>query len=206
MSKRLLDVFFALGGLVVTAPVLGLAALAIWLESGSPVLYRQTRVGKNNTAFGMYKLRSMRVDSDVPVSLTLVDDPRVTRVGRVLRRTRIDELPQLINVLRAEMSVVGPRPERPEFVSRFAAELPDYNRRHRVRPGITGLAQVKLGYDASAREKLVYDLDYVEMHPIGRDLAILRGTVAVLLTRSLQDGVSIDDISEYDLDRREITD
>lgn len=201
-AKRLFDLIFASVGLVGTAPIVGLAALAIWIESGTPVLYRQTRVGRNNRCFGMYKLRSMRVDSDVPTSLTMIDDPRVTRVGSVLRRTRVDELPQLVNVLRGEMSVVGPRPERPEFVRRFASELPEYNHRHRVRPGITGLAQVKLGYSASAREKLVYDLDYADCHSLRRDLGILGGTITVLATRSLQDGVSPEDITRYHLDGR----
>lgn len=202
MRRRLFDLVVASVGLVASSPIMGLAALAIWIESGRPVLYTQTRVGQHNRSFGMYKLRSMRVDSDVPTSLTLINDPRVTRVGRLLRRTRIDELPQLVNVLRGEMSVVGPRPERPEFVARFAAELPDYNRRHRVRPGITGLAQVKLGYSASARDKLRYDLVYADSPSLRRDLAILWGTAAVLLTRSIQDGVSSADIRRYDLDGR----
>lgn len=202
MRKRLFDIVVAASGLVATAPIVAFAAVAIWIESGAPVLYRQTRVGKDNESFGMYKLRSMRVDSDIPTSLTMINDPRVTRVGRVLRRTRIDELPQLVNVLRGEMSIVGPRPERPEFVARFAAELPEYNRRHSVRPGITGLAQVELGYSAAARDKLTYDLDYAKSPSLRRDLSILRGTAAVLVTRSLQDGVSPDDISRYHLGGR----
>ena len=184
-SKRAFDILLALVVLVVSTPFLVLTALAVWLESGSPILYRQERVGENGRLFTLNKFRSMRKDAEqgTPVWAQAEDD-RVTRVGRLIRRTRLDELPQLWNVLRGDMSFVGPRPERPFFVNQLAEQVPFYEQRHTVKPGITGWAQVKYRYGASfedALEKLRYDLYYVKHLSIPFDLTILFDTVKVVL-------------------------
>ena len=162
-----------------------LTAIAVWLESGSPILYRQERVGGNGRVFTLNKFRSMRRNAEqgTPVWARAVDD-RVTRVGRFIRKTRIDELPQLWNVLRGDMSLVGPRPERPFFVAQLAEQFSFYPHRHAVKPGITGWAQVKYPYGASmkdALEKLRYDLYYVKHVSVLFDLTILFDTVKVVL-------------------------
>jgi lipopolysaccharide/colanic/teichoic acid biosynthesis glycosyltransferase len=165
-AKTAFDRVFALSLLLVAAPVMLLAALLVKLTSRGPVLYSQTRLGRDGTPFRLFKIRSMIHDCE---SLTgarwcLPGDPRITPVGHVLRRTHLDEFPQLWNVLRGEMSLVGPRPERPEMVPGLEGALPDYRRRLAVRPGLTGLAQVHLPPDTdldSVARKLVYDLYYV---------------------------------------------
>ena len=184
-SKRVFDIVLALVGLVVAAPFVLLTAIAVWLESGSPVLYRQERVGENGRVFTLNKFRSMRKDAEqgTPVWARAEDD-RVTRVGRFIRQTRLDELPQLWNVLRGDMSFVGPRPERPFFVNQLAEQIPFYEQRHAVKPGLTGWAQVKYRYGASfedSLEKLRYDLYYVKHLSIPFDLTILFDTVKVVL-------------------------
>ena len=184
-SKRAFDVILALVGLVVALPFVLLTALAVWLESGAPVLYRQERVGENGRLFTLNKFRSMRKDAEqgTPVWAQAEDD-RVTQVGRFIRQTRLDELPQLWNVLRGDMSLVGPRPERPFFVNQLAEQIPFYEQRHTVKPGLTGWAQVKYRYGASfedAVEKLRYDLYYVKHLSIPFDLTILFDTVKVVL-------------------------
>jgi sugar transferase (PEP-CTERM system associated) len=183
--KRGVDVVMAAVGLVIAAPLMALTAIAIRMDSRGPIFYRQERVGQGGRIFTLWKFRSMRVDAerDTPVWASDADD-RVTRVGRVVRFTRLDELPQLWNVLRGEMSLVGPRPERPFFVEQLAAQIPFYNTRHVVRPGITGWAQVKYRYGSSvedAMEKLRYDLYYIKHLSIGFDLTILIDTVKVVL-------------------------
>jgi sugar transferase (PEP-CTERM system associated) len=186
--KRLFDIVVSLTLLVFASPVMLLAALAIWLESGcrGPVLYRQQRVGLDGRYFEVMKFRSMGIDAEVDgrAVWAALNDPRVTRVGRVIRTTRIDELPQVFNVLKGDMSFVGPRPERPEFVADLAAHIPYYEHRHRVKPGITGWAQLCYPYGASvddAREKLQYDLYYLKNHSLLLDLIILVQTVDVIL-------------------------
>lgn len=179
--SRPLDLALALIGLIVTAPLLVLAALAIRLEGGGPILYRQTRVGRHGVPFEMLKLRTMRPGSD-PVGVgTIVtrDDPRVTRVGRFLRRTSLDELPNLVNVLRGEMAIVGPRPT-------IEAQVRDYtprqHRRHEVRPGITGWAQVQGRAGITWEERIEYDLEYIERRSLAFDLRIMARTVGLILT------------------------
>jgi exopolysaccharide biosynthesis polyprenyl glycosylphosphotransferase len=173
---------------VLSAPFMALTAIAIALESGVPVLYCQERVGENGRTFTLCKFRSMRLDAEKggrPVWATS-DDDRVTRVGRFIRLTRLDELPQLWNVLRGDMSFVGPRPERPFFVAELTQEIPFYQQRHVVKPGITGWAQVKYRYGASiedAKEKLRYDLYYIKHLSIFFDLTIVFDTVKVVLFR-----------------------
>jgi sugar transferase (PEP-CTERM system associated) len=183
--KRLFDIALALVGLVLAMPFLLMTALAVWLESGFPVLYRQGRVGENGRVFTLFKFRSMRQDAEqgTPVWARAADD-RVTRVGHFIRKTRLDELPQLWNVLRADMSFVGPRPERPFFVRQLAEQIPFYEQRHAIKPGITGWAQVKYRYGASledSMEKLRYDLYYVKHLSLSFDLTILFDTVKVVL-------------------------
>jgi sugar transferase (PEP-CTERM system associated) len=184
-TKRVFDVALALAGLVLAAPLLMLTAIAVWVESGTPILYRQDRVGENGRVFTLYKFRSMRKDAEqgTPIWARAADE-RVTRVGRFIRKARLDELPQLWNVLRGDMSFVGPRPERPFFVSQLAEAVPFYEQRHAVKPGITGWAQVKYRYGASLEdslEKLRYDLYYVKHLSLPFDVTILFDTVKVVL-------------------------
>jgi sugar transferase (PEP-CTERM system associated) len=179
--KRVLDICACLALLVLTLPTLLIAAIAIRLDGAGPIFYRQERVGRGGRLFHIYKFRTMRVDAerDCGPQWAAVRDPRVTRVGSFLRRTRIDELPQILNVLKGEMSLVGPRPERPHFVTTLGAQIPFYAERHAVRPGITGWAQVSYPYGAStedARAKLSYDLYYIKNFSFMFDLLILLST------------------------------
>jgi sugar transferase (PEP-CTERM system associated) len=184
--KRALDILMAVIGLVLAAPLMVLTALAVRLDSRGPIFYRQERVGERGRTFTLYKFRSMRTDAEngTPVWARGNDD-RVTRVGRFIRLTRLDELPQLWNVLRGEMSFVGPRPERPYFVDQLTAVIPYYAERHSVKPGVTGWAQVKYRYGSSiedAIEKLRYDLYYIKHLSIAFDLTIVFDTVKVILS------------------------
>jgi sugar transferase (PEP-CTERM system associated) len=184
--KRVFDVMVSAGLLVVAAPVMILAASLIALESGGPIIYRQERVGHRGRTFTVLKFRSMSRDAEKDGKATWAaqNDVRVTRVGRLLRRTRIDELPQLLNVMRGEMSFVGPRPERPEFVAMLTEQIPFYAARHSVKPGLTGWAQVRYSYGATIEQsvkKLEYDLYYVKNHSLLLDLVILLETVRVVL-------------------------
>jgi lipopolysaccharide/colanic/teichoic acid biosynthesis glycosyltransferase len=156
------------------------------MTSRGPVFYRQKRVGFNGTVFECYKFRTMCADAEADSGPTWAgdDDPRITPVGRFLRTGRLDEIPQLWNVLRGDMSLVGPRPERPEFVERLSREIPHYNLRHTIRPGVTGWAQIRFKYGSSvedAKEKLRYDLFYVKNMSPGLDLLVLFETVKVIL-------------------------
>ena len=184
-TKRAFDTLLAFVGLVIAAPLMVLVAVAVWLESGFPVLYRQERVGEHGRQFMLNKFRSMRHDAEGATPIwASASDERVTAVGNVIRKMRFDELPQLWNVLRGDMSFVGPRPERPYFVSQLAAQIPFYEQRHAVKPGITGWAQVKYRYGASLEdslEKLRYDLYYVKHLSLPFDLTILFDTVKVVL-------------------------
>ena len=186
--KRLFDLVFSAGLLLLTSPALIVTVLAIWIEDGpsAAVLYRQRRVGCNGHVFDLLKFRSMRVNAekDSGPRFASVNDDRVTRFGRLIRRFRVDELPQLLNVIRGDMSVVGPRPERPEFVDVLSRQVPLYFYRHGVRPGLTGWAQLNFPYGASmddAREKLTYDLYYIKNTNIVTDLLILLQTLEVVV-------------------------
>jgi sugar transferase (PEP-CTERM system associated) len=183
--KRTFDILLALTGLLLGAPLMALTALAVWLESGSPVLYRQERVGENGRLFTLYKFRSMCHDAETGIPIwASPEDERVTPIGRFIRTTRLDELPQLWNVLRGDMSFVGPRPERSFFVTQLSQQIAFYEQRHAVKPGLTGWAQVRYRYGASyedALEKLRYDLYYVKHLSLGFDLTILFDTVKVVL-------------------------
>ena len=185
-SKRSFDVMLSLALLLFTLPLMLLTCLLIMLEGPGPIFYRQTRVGRGGRPFVLVKFRSMRADAekDGAPQWARRGDTRVTKVGRLIRKLRIDELPQLWNVLRGDMSFVGPRPERPAFVDNFAKQIPFYAERHCVKPGITGWAQINYPYGASledARNKLSYDLYYVKNHGLFLDLIIVLQTVRVIL-------------------------
>jgi exopolysaccharide biosynthesis polyprenyl glycosylphosphotransferase len=185
--ERLTDLALALIMLVPALPLVLLAAIALKLETPrAPVFFRQERVGQGGKTFQLFKLRTMVPDAEKPTGpvLTTEGDPRITKVGRVLRLTRIDELPQLFNVLKGEMSFVGPRPERPVFVEQFRREVPGYDYRHQIKVGITGLAQVEGKYSTSAADKLCYDLLYAKSKSPLKDLQILLHTIKVMLMRS----------------------
>jgi exopolysaccharide biosynthesis polyprenyl glycosylphosphotransferase len=186
--KRAADVLISVAMIVATLPLMAVTALAIKADSPGSVLYRQKRIGQFDKPFTVFKFRSMTVDAEAGGSPRWAQkqDPRVTRVGRFIRATRIDELPQLANVIRGEMSLVGPRPERPHFVDQLARAIPFYRQRAYVKPGLTGWAQVNYPYGASvedAREKLAYDLYYVKNRSLLLDLRILLATVRVVLFR-----------------------
>jgi sugar transferase (PEP-CTERM system associated) len=185
--KRLFDIVWSCALLLAAAPLLLLTAVCIVLESKGPVFYRQERVGQDGKTFWVLKFRSMRCDAEkngTPQWASAKDD-RVTRVGSIIRRFRLDEFPQLLNVLKGEMSLVGPRPERPYFVRQLTAKIPFYALRHTVKPGVTGWAQVRYQYGASAEDslqKLQYDLYYVKNRSLALDIVVLFQTVGVVLS------------------------
>jgi sugar transferase (PEP-CTERM system associated) len=184
--KRVCDAVFATALLLIAAPLMLLVAIAIVFESNGPALYTQERVGLHGRVFRLLKFRSMTVDaeSDGIARWAEQSDPRATRIGRLIRRTRIDELPQLVNVIRGEMSLVGPRPERPEFVDDLRQRIRFYDVRHSVKPGITGWAQVRYSYGASVEDsvrKLQFDLYYVKNHSLALDFLIVVETMRVVL-------------------------
>lgn len=184
VAKRLLDMVLSLVMLVVLSPVLLVFAVSILMSMGAPVLLRQERLGRDMKPFVLVKFRSMVKDAEKlsgPV-LACDDDPRITPLGRVMRTYRIDELPQLVNILRGEMSFVGPRPERAFFVERFLQEIPGYRERYRMKPGVTGLAQISGSYATTAQRKLKYDLIYLYHQNLLMDVQILFDTVRVVLT------------------------
>jgi sugar transferase (PEP-CTERM system associated) len=189
LTKRAIDILVSALALVVAVPVGLVIGLTVKLGSRGPALYHQQRVGQHGRVFTVHKFRSMRVDAEAATGAVWATpgvDPRVTRVGRVLRRLRLDELPQLWNVLTGEMSLVGPRPERPEFVRHLTTLIPFYGQRHVVKPGLTGWAQVRYTYGATtedAMEKLQYDLFYIKNLSIALDLYIIVATVKTILTR-----------------------
>ncbi|MBV8725303.1 MAG: sugar transferase [Candidatus Eremiobacteraeota bacterium] len=186
LVKRMMDIALASVALLIFAPVMLLAALAVYLESGGPVLYKQQRIGASGLPFSILKFRSMRHDAEMDGQARWAskNDARTTRVGAILRRFSFDELPQLFNVLRGDMSLVGPRPERPIFVDLFRTSLPRYDERHLVRPGITGWSQVHMKRvleTSAAGEKLHYDLQYIENWSLFLDIAVLFQTLCEFL-------------------------
>lgn len=176
LIKRLVDIVGSVLGIVITSPIMLLAAVLVKVTSPGPVIFKQERVGLHNKTFYMYKFRSMEQQKpkDEKRAWTVRDDPRVTKVGKLLRRTSLDELPQLFNILRGDMSLVGPRPERPLFVEKFKEEIPRYMVKHQVRPGLTGWAQVNgLRGDTSIRKRIDYDIYYIENWTLGFDIKII---------------------------------
>nr|WP_245920716.1 sugar transferase [Melghirimyces profundicolus] len=181
--KRGFEVVFSIALLIFILPVLVLTAIAIKLESKGPVFYTQERVGLNGRRFHVIKLRSMRMDAEKNgPQWASRHDPRVTRVGKFIRKTRIDEVPQLINVIKGDMSLIGPRPERYVFTEKFAKEIPGFKQRLMVKPGLTGWAQVNGGYDATPYEKFRMDMYYIQRQSPALDLKILMRTVWVVLS------------------------
>jgi lipopolysaccharide/colanic/teichoic acid biosynthesis glycosyltransferase len=172
--KRTADLVGAAAALTLSLPFWLWAMLAITLTDGWPFLYPQTRVGRGGRLFSIYKFRSMVKDAEKHTGPVLSerDDPRVTRVGRLMRKTAIDEIPQLLSIFRGDMSWVGPRPERPEFVRQFLRDIPEYGRRYQVKPGLTGLAQVRGHYQSTPEEKLIYDLEYIRRRSVWLDIQL----------------------------------
>lgn len=176
MVKRAMDIVGSLIGIILTSPIMILSAILVKLSSPGPIIFKQERVGLHNKPFYMYKFRSMELQSpkEEKKAWTVKNDPRVTGVGKILRRTSLDELPQLFNILKGDMSLVGPRPERPLFVEKFKEEIPRYMVKHQVRPGLTGWAQVNgLRGDTSIRKRIEYDIYYIENWTLGFDIKII---------------------------------
>jgi exopolysaccharide biosynthesis polyprenyl glycosylphosphotransferase len=184
--KRAASILISILGLLLTLPLLPFVILVIKLTSRGPAFYHQKRVGRDGRVYECYKFRTMRADAEADSGPTWTgdEDPRITGVGKVLRLSRMDEIPQLWNVLRGDMSLVGPRPERPEFVDRLSKEIPYYYLRHTVRPGITGWAQIRYKYGNSvedAKEKLRYDLFYIKNMSAGLDVLVFFQTIKIIL-------------------------
>ena len=181
--KRLTDFFLSIVLLIPAIPICLISAIFIILETNGNPLYVQERVGLNGDKFKIYKLRSMYSDAEKDGhKWAEKEDSRITKVGSIIRKTRIDELPQLINIIKGEMAIIGPRPERPEFIEEFLKEIPDFNDRLAVKPGITGWAQVNGGYELSPKEKLQYDQYYIEHEGLKLDTLILFKTIKVVFT------------------------
>lgn len=190
--KRIIDVVGALAGIVITSPVMLITAAAIWMEDRGPVLYRQTRLTRDGKCFSMVKFRSMRVDAekDGVARLATQNDSRITKVGRFIRACRIDELPQLLNVLAGDMSLVGPRPERPEIAREYEKELPEFALRLQVKAGLTGMAQVFGRYSTEPYHKLQMDLMYVNAMSFFQDMYLILATLKIIFTRESAEGVA----------------
>ncbi len=183
MVRRLFDIVLAIAGLVVAFPLLVIFSIAIKLDTKGTVFFRQVRVGVKGKYFQLLKLRTMEMDAEKDGPRWAANnDPRVTRIGKYLRKTRIDELPQLINVLKGDMSIIGPRPERPIFTEIFNQKTPGFIKRLAIKPGLTGWAQVNGGYDITPEEKLAYDLEYIRKRSFFLDVKILLLTFKVVMT------------------------
>nr|WP_205603217.1 sugar transferase [Heyndrickxia ginsengihumi] len=181
--KRGFDLVVSIIGIIVALPIILICSLLIMIETPGSPFYIQERVGKNGKTFKLIKLRSMRKDAEkTGAKWAEANDPRITKVGAFIRKTRIDELPQLLSVLKGDMSIIGPRPERPMFTAQFDREIPGFSNRILVKPGLTGLAQVNGGYDLTPKEKLQYDLEYIEHLSPRLEMKIILKTFKVLLT------------------------
>ena len=181
--SRILDIGLSLIGLIIGIPLVIIFGILIKLEERGPIIYKQERVGKHGKLFDVYKLRSMRVDAEkYGAQWAQNNDPRILKVGNFIRKTRIDEIPQLFNILKGDMSIVGPRPERPMFTMQFNDDIDGFINRLLVKPGLTGWAQVNGGYEITPEEKLKLDLDYIKSRNIFIDISIIFRTVKVVLT------------------------
>lgn len=182
--KRMLDILASIIGLIIGIPLIAIFGLLVKMEDRGPIFYKQERLGKNLKVFYIYKIRSMRVDAEKigGAQWAQKDDPRITKTGKFIRKTRIDEIPQLFNILKGDMSLIGPRPERPELTYKFEKEIPGFIKRLTVKPGLTGLAQVNGGYEITPNEKLKWDLIYIKNRNIIMDMKIILKTVRVVFT------------------------
>ncbi len=181
--KRFFDFVLSLMAIIVLALPMLIVAIIVRLTSPGPALYKQERTGLNGKVFTLYKFRSMRTDAEAAGAQWAVDnDPRVTKFGRIMRMTRLDELPQLFNIIRGDMSIVGPRPERPVFYEKFSKYIDGFDQRLKVVPGLTGLAQINGGYDLKPEEKIAYDIEYIKTRSLWLDLKLIFGTVAVVFS------------------------
>ena len=181
--KRIIGLLISIPSLLLIIPICLIACIFIVIESSGNPIYIQERIGLNGRSFSIYKLRSMYQDAEKNGhKWASKNDTRITKVGRFIRKTRIDELPQIINVIKGEMSIIGPRPERPEFINEFLKDIPNFNERLAVRPGITGWAQVNGGYELTPKDKLVYDIFYINHESIKLDFLILLKTIKVMFT------------------------
>ena len=181
--SRILDIGLSLIGLIIGIPLVIIFGILIKLEDKGPIIYKQERVGKHGKLFNVYKLRSMRVDAEkYGAQWAQNNDPRILKVGNFIRKTRIDEIPQLFNILKGDMSIIGPRPERPMFTMQFNDEIDGFINRLLVKPGLTGWAQVNGGYEMTPEEKLKWDIDYIQSRSIFIDIRIIFRTVKVVLT------------------------
>ena len=181
--SRILDIGLSLIGLIIGIPLVIIFGILIKLEDKGPIIYKQERVGKHGKLFNVYKLRSMRVDAEkYGAQWAQNNDPRILKVGNFIRKTRIDEIPQLFNILKGDMSIVGPRPERPMFTMQFNDDIDGFINRLLVKPGLTGWAQVNGGYEMTPEEKLKWDLDYIQSRNIFIDIRIIFKTIKVVLT------------------------
>lgn len=183
LYSRILDIVLSLIGLIIGIPLVIIFGILIKLEDRGPIIYKQERVGKHGKLFNVYKVRSMRVDAEKYGAQWAQDnDPRILKVGNFIRKTRIDEIPQLFNILKGDMSIIGPRPERPMFTMQFNDEIDGFINRLLVKPGLTGWAQVNGGYEMTPEEKLKWDIDYIQSRNIFIDIRIIFRTVKVVLT------------------------
>ena len=182
--KRMLDILASIIGLIIGIPLIVIFGLIVKMEDRGPIFYKQERLGKNLKVFYIYKIRSMRVDAEKigGAQWAQKDDPRITKTGKFIRKTRIDEIPQLFNILKGDMRLIGPRPERPELTYKFEKEIPGFIKRLKVKPGLTGLAQVNGGYEITPNEKLKWDLIYIKNRNIIMDIKIILKTVRVIFT------------------------
>ena len=202
--KRMLDLIVSGVAFLIALPFMAACAIAIKLDDHGPIFYSQVRTGKDGKPFKVHKFRTMRTDAEKYSGPQLAEenDPRITKVGNILRATRLDELPQIWNVVVGDMSLVGPRPERPYFVEQFIKEIPEYAYRTNIKPGITGLAQVYGKYNTTAYDKLIYDLMYIQRCSVVEDLIIMIQTVRVIFTKSATEGTGIQqetDLSSYEI-------
>ena len=204
-AKRVLDILLVLPVLVIAAPVMLLTAVVIWLYDRGPVLYKQTRVTRHDREFKIYKFRSMVVnaESDGLAKLAKENDDRITPVGRFIRATRIDELPQLFNILKGDMSFVGPRPERPEIIEEYCKEIPEFKFRTRVKAGLTGYAQVYGKYNTTPYDKLKLDLLYISSYSMWTDIKLILMTVKIVLKKEATEGVDDAWITAFKEDDKE---
>lgn len=184
LFKRGFDVLASIITIPFITLIILITGIFIKIDSKGPIFYSQFRIGKDEKEFKIYKLRSMIVDAEKNVGSVWaqVDDPRVTNVGKIIRKLRIDELPQFVNVLKGDMSIIGPRPERKDLTEKFEQTIPGFKERLKIKPGITGLAQINGGYDILPEEKLKYDIDYIKSLGILTDVKIIIGTIRVIFT------------------------